>query len=145
MPASRATSPIRKYSLSGISSAGERFTNPSAKFSALFTSTSCTHQGTLILMSLLTGIHPVREALRAGRSLDRVMIAKGAGGPRLQELIDLCRERGVPVRFEPREQLDRAAGGAPHQGVVGVGAAMQYSSLDQTAPGGGLHVVLDGV
>src|SRR5437868_222937 len=53
-------------------------------------------------MSLLAGIHPVREALRAGLPLDRVLVAKGAAGPRLQELIELCRERGVPVRFEPR-------------------------------------------
>jgi len=96
-------------------------------------------------MSSLAGIHPVREALRAGRPLDRVMILKGAAGPRLQELIDLCRERGVTVRFESREQLDRAAGGVAHQGVVAFGAAEKFASLDQTAAAGGLHVILDGI
>jgi len=96
-------------------------------------------------MSLLSGIHPVREALRAGLPLDRVLVAKGAAGPRLQELIELCRERGVPVRFEPRAQLDRAAGSAAHQGVVGFGADERYASLEQTTAGRGLHVVLDGV
>ena len=87
----------------------------------------------------------MREALRAGRALDRVVVARGAGGPRLQELIALCRERGIPVRFEPREQLDRAANGAVHQGVVAFGAAERSSSLEETAAGGGLHVVLDGI
>ncbi len=96
-------------------------------------------------MSSLAGIHPVREALRAGRPLDRVLIAKGAGGPRLQELIELCRERGIPVRFESREQLDRAAGSTPHQGVVAFAAAEKYSTIDETSAAGGLHVVLDGV
>ncbi|MBZ5604241.1 MAG: 23S rRNA (guanosine(2251)-2'-O)-methyltransferase RlmB [Acidobacteriia bacterium] len=96
-------------------------------------------------MSSLAGIHPVREAIRAGRPLDRVLIAKGAASARIQELIDLCRERNIPVRFEPREHLDRAAGGANHQGVVGLGAATQYVSLEQTASSKGLHVVLDGV
>jgi 23S rRNA (guanosine2251-2'-O)-methyltransferase len=96
-------------------------------------------------MSPLAGIHPVREALRAGRPLDRVLIAKGAGGPRLQELIDLCRERGVPVRFEPRAQLDRAAGRAAHQGVVAFGTVEKFATLDDTAATRGLHVVLDGV
>src|SRR5579864_7392511 len=96
-------------------------------------------------MSLLAGIHPVREALRAGRPIDYVLIARGSAGPRLQELIDLCRERAVPVRFEPREHLDRASGSAPHQGVVAFGAAEQYASLDETAAGGGLHIVLDGI
>lgn len=96
-------------------------------------------------MSPLAGIHPVREALRAGRPLDRVLIAKGAGGPRVQELIELCRDRGIPVRFESREHLDRAAGGAAHQGVIGIGSAEQYVDLEATAAAGGLHVVLDGV
>jgi 23S rRNA (guanosine2251-2'-O)-methyltransferase len=96
-------------------------------------------------MSSLAGIHPVREALRAGRPLDRVLIAKGAGGPRLQELIDLCRERGIPVRFESREHLDRSAGGASHQGVVAFGAAEKYATLEETSAAGGLHVLLDGV
>jgi 23S rRNA (guanosine2251-2'-O)-methyltransferase len=96
-------------------------------------------------MSPLAGIHPVREALRAGRPLDRVLMAKGASGPRLRELIELCRERGVPVRFEPRDRLDRASGGAPHQGVVAFVAADRYATLEETASSGGLHVVLDGV
>jgi 23S rRNA (guanosine2251-2'-O)-methyltransferase len=96
-------------------------------------------------MSPLAGIHPVREALRAGLSIERVMVAKGAAGPRLQELIELCRERGIPVRFEPRTQLDRAAGSAAHQGVVAFRSAEAYASLEQTTAGRGLHVVLDGV
>jgi 23S rRNA (guanosine2251-2'-O)-methyltransferase len=96
-------------------------------------------------MSPLAGIHPVREALRAGLPLDRVLIVKGAAGPRLQELIELCRERGIPVRFELRAQLDRAAGSAAHQGVVAFGAAERYASLEQTTASRGLHVVLDGI
>lgn len=101
--------------------------------------------GTLILMSTLAGIHPVREALRAGRPLDRVMIVKGAGGSRLQEIIELCRERKVPVRFEPRETVERAAGGASHQGVVAFGSAEKFATLASTAATRGLHVILDGV
>jgi 23S rRNA (guanosine2251-2'-O)-methyltransferase len=73
------------------------------------------------------------------------MITKGAGGVRLQELITLCRERKIPVRFESKEQMDRAANGAKHQGVIGFGSAEQYASLDNTMKAGGLHVILDGV
>jgi 23S rRNA (guanosine2251-2'-O)-methyltransferase len=96
-------------------------------------------------MSPLPGIHPVREALRAGRPLDRILIAKGSTGPRIQEIVDLAREHRVPVRFEPREMLDRAAMGAAHQGVVGFGAAERFATLEETIAGRGLHVVLDGV
>jgi len=95
--------------------------------------------------TLLTGIHPVREALKAGRTLEHVAIAKGAGGPRLQEIIDLCRQQGVPVRFEQRSVLDRAANDQPHQGVMAYGAALKYRDLAEIATSTNLLVVLDGV
>ncbi|MBI4873183.1 MAG: 23S rRNA (guanosine(2251)-2'-O)-methyltransferase RlmB [Acidobacteria bacterium] len=96
-------------------------------------------------MSLLAGIHPVREALRAGRALDRMLIAKGTGGARIEELVRLARERGIPVRFEPREALDRLAGPGPHQGVVALGAAARYRELEEVIEGARLIVLLDGV
>jgi len=95
-------------------------------------------------MAILSGIHPVAEALRARHPLDRILVAQGAGGPRLQEIIDLARRAGVPVRFEPRASLDRLAGSSAHQGVVAMGAASKYADLDAVAAAQ-LVVVLDGV
>ena len=95
-------------------------------------------------MSILSGIHPVAEALRANHPLERLVIAQGAGGPRLQEIIDLARRASIPVRFEPRNQLDRLAGTAAHQGVIAMGAAKKYADLDSAAASQ-LVVVLDGV
>jgi 23S rRNA (guanosine2251-2'-O)-methyltransferase len=93
---------------------------------------------------ILSGIHPVAEALRAGSALDRILIAQGAGGPRLQEIIDLARRAGVPLRFEPRAALDRLAGSSAHQGIVALGAARKYADLEAVAESN-LLVVLDGV
>ncbi len=95
-------------------------------------------------MPILSGIHPVAEALRAGHPLERLLVAQGAGGPRLQELIDLARRASVPVRFEPRSALDRLAGSTAHQGVIAMGAARQYADIEQVAQAE-LLVVLDGV
>ena len=95
-------------------------------------------------MSVLSGIHPVAEALRAARPLDRILIAQGAGGPRLQEIIDLARRAGVPIRFEPRAALERLAGSAAHQGIVALGAARKYAGIESVI-GSSLVVVLDGV
>lgn len=96
-------------------------------------------------MAVLAGIHAVREALRAGRAMERVLIARGAGGARLQEIIDLCRQAGVPVRFEPRDALDRLSRNAPHQGVVAMEAAQRALQLEDVLARGGMLVVLDGV
>jgi 23S rRNA (guanosine2251-2'-O)-methyltransferase len=96
-------------------------------------------------VAILVGIHAVLEALRAGRSFDRVVVSKGAGGERIQEVVDLCRSASVPTRFEPRASLDRLAGSSAHQGVVALGAAHRYASLDEIPSGAKLVVVLDGV
>jgi len=97
-------------------------------------------------MAVLSGIHPVMEALRAGRPLERLLVAQGAGGPRVQAVIDLARQAEVPVRFESRTALDRLAGSAAHQGIVALGAAKKYAELETVAtPRAGLLVVLDGV
>jgi 23S rRNA (guanosine2251-2'-O)-methyltransferase len=98
--------------------------------------------------SLLAGVHPVTEALRAGRPIERVLIARGAKQQRLQPVIDECRQRGIPVRFEPRDALDRMARGAAHQGVLALAAEKEYARLDDIIDKldhPGLLVALDGV
>jgi 23S rRNA (guanosine2251-2'-O)-methyltransferase len=99
-------------------------------------------------MDRLTGIHAVREALEAGRALDRLVVARGRHGERIEELVRLARAKGVPVRFEDRAQLDRLAGGRDHQGVVALAAARSAVELADIlgAPDEPrLVVLLDGV
>ncbi len=91
------------------------------------------------------GIHPVREALRARRPLEKIVVAKGTSGPRIQEIIELSRDNSIPLRFEPRETLDRAAKGLPHQGVIAFGAAHEYRELNEVISGATLLLVLDGI
>jgi 23S rRNA (guanosine2251-2'-O)-methyltransferase len=96
-------------------------------------------------VAILLGIHPVREALLAKRPLERVLIAKGAGGTRIQEIVDLCRRNDIPVRFEPRDALERLASGGSHQGVLAFGAAHKYTETGSFTPNGELILLLDGV
>ena len=103
-------------------------------------------------MDRLIGIHAVREALVAGRPLERIVIARGRHGNRFEELIDLARQRGVSVRFEDRAQIDRLAGSGQHQGVVALSAAKQAADLEDLIARGavcengkGFLVLLDGV
>ncbi len=71
-------------------------------------------------------------------------MAKGAGGVRVTEILELCRKAGIPVQYVPKDALDRQSAGAVHQGVVGVGANHSYAGL-QTVLASELLLVLDGV
>ena len=103
-------------------------------------------------MELFTGIHAVREALEAGSTFDRIVIAKGRQDTRIEEIVQLARERGIAVRFEERSQLDRTANTRDHQGVVAIAAARAPVSLEDIIAAAnksqgqaGLIVLLDGV
>jgi 23S rRNA (guanosine2251-2'-O)-methyltransferase len=104
-------------------------------------------------MDKLTGIHAVKEALEARRPIDRIAIAKGRQDTRVEEIVQLARKQGVPVRFEDRGQLDRLANSKDHQGVVALAAARAAASLEGILANAngtghgqlGLIVLLDGV
>jgi 23S rRNA (guanosine2251-2'-O)-methyltransferase len=103
-------------------------------------------------MDRFTGIHAVREALEAGGAFDRIVIAKGRQDSRIEEIVQLARERGISVRFEDRGQLDRLANTRDHQGVVGIAAVRAASTLGDILERAnhangqtGLIILLDGV
>jgi len=99
-------------------------------------------------MNWLTGFHAVEEALAAGRALDRILIARGRHGERVEAVVQLARSKSVPVRFEDRQQLDRLAGTRDHQGIAALAAAkpaLELEDLLAAKTPQGLLVLLDGI
>jgi 23S rRNA (guanosine2251-2'-O)-methyltransferase len=70
------------------------------------------------MADMLYGFHPVREGLRGRRQPLELYVVEGVVNDRLQKLLDLAGERGVPVRRRQKSDLDRLAGHPHHQGVV---------------------------
>lgn len=84
---------------------------------------------------LIWGLNPVLEALRQPeQGVHEVLVLQGKAGPRLQEVIDLARSRGITLRFVPAQRL-----GVPqncrHQGVSARLAAVNYVSLETLLAG----------
>ncbi|MEW6063822.1 RNA methyltransferase [Desulforamulus profundi] len=82
------------------------------------------------MSEIIAGRNPVREALRAGRPINKVVMAKGTGTGPLSEIIMLARERNIPVQMVDRAHLDKLNPGAPHQGVVAYAAAKEYVEVE---------------
>jgi 23S rRNA (guanosine2251-2'-O)-methyltransferase len=95
----------------------------------------------------ICGIHAVFEAMASNRMpIERIHIAREARSGKLQEILQLARERDIPVRKEERSVLDRMANGALHQGIIAITAALSYADFDSLFKRGKpLVVVLDGV
>jgi 23S rRNA (guanosine2251-2'-O)-methyltransferase len=94
----------------------------------------------------LYGINAVKEAIGM-RPVEYVMVSEGYHGPRVQEIIDACRAKGISLRFAPQPALQRAAGTAQHQNVVAICSAKAYDDPETliTASERPLLVVLDSV
>jgi 23S rRNA (guanosine2251-2'-O)-methyltransferase len=103
-------------------------------------------------MEVLYGLHPVEEALRAGkRRFDHVLVARERHDERLERLVAACREAGVRVRQEPREQLTQVAQTPTHQGVVALVREQEFLAIEDLFEpaadhhGARLVLALDGV
>ena len=102
-------------------------------------------------MEVLYGLHPVEEALKAGRRrFDHVLVAREREDARIERLVALCRASGVRVRQESREQLTQLAQTPAHQGVVALVRPQEFLSIEDLFapnPSGAprLLLALDGV
>jgi 23S rRNA (guanosine2251-2'-O)-methyltransferase len=69
--------------------------------------------------SPVSGIHSVRAALKFGaEGVGEIWLERTRRDRRLAELAELANQSGIKLRHVDRERLDKAAGGANHQGAV---------------------------
>ena len=81
--------------------------------------------------NVLYGLNPVLEALRAGkRPIDSISILDSARPDRIRILLDLARQKRVPVHRVPKLDFDRNLVHANHQGVMARIAAARYADAD---------------
>lgn len=80
---------------------------------------------------LLWGRNPVLEALRAGRPLQKILLARGTHGAAVLEIIARAREEGIPLQEVDRSRLEAMTRGGAHQGVVAIAAARAYATVEE--------------
>lgn len=78
----------------------------------------------------IVGRNAVREALKGGRSLNKILVQEGTRGGSLSEILDLARKQNIPVEKTGKEALDKVSGGVRHQGVAAQGAPVAFQNLE---------------
>ena len=77
----------------------------------------------------IEGRNAVIEALRAGRAIDKIYIAKGEVDQTLGHIASKARSQGVVVVETDRRKLDQMSQTRAHQGVVAVRAVKEYCTV----------------
>lgn len=83
----------------------------------------------------LEGRNPVLEALRAGRPINKLLVAEGSKDGSIREILALARERRLVVQEVERKRLDELAGSRAHQGVLALVAAKSYVEVEDLLAG----------
>ena len=78
----------------------------------------------------LEGRNALQEALKSGRTIDKVVIADGDTDRSLQRLAAEAREAGAVIVPVDRRKLDQMSTTRSHQGVIALAAAHEYYTID---------------
>lgn len=79
---------------------------------------------------LVIGRNAVRELLRSGRAIDKILVRRGELEGSIVALVAEARAAGVPIVEIDKSKLDAMAGFAPHQGIVAMAAEKEYCTVE---------------
>ncbi|WP_280546081.1 MULTISPECIES: 23S rRNA (guanosine(2251)-2'-O)-methyltransferase RlmB [unclassified Halomonas] len=72
------------------------------------------------------GVHAVRALLDRGEVPREVWVQEGSAGTRLAELVEVARQGGARLQSRPRDELERLAQGASHQGIIAFATPLAF-------------------
>lgn len=78
----------------------------------------------------VVGRNPVKELLKNGRPIEKLMIAKGAEKT-LGQIIAMAKESEIPLYFSDRERLDQICEDKNHQGIIAFVSGYEYAEMEQ--------------
>ena len=77
---------------------------------------------------MLVGRNPIREALKAGRTVEKLLVAQGDLSGAARDIIRMAKDAGAVVQTVDRSRLDAIY--PAHQGMLAYVAAVEYRSVD---------------
>ncbi|TCS94222.1 23S rRNA (guanosine(2251)-2'-O)-methyltransferase RlmB [Hazenella coriacea] len=78
----------------------------------------------------IIGKHSVQEALRSGRTIEKVLLAEGIHRQSIQGILSQLQEEKIPFQWVPRTKLDQLAEGGNHQGITAQVSSYSYATVD---------------
>ncbi len=79
---------------------------------------------------VIAGRNSVGEALKSGRPLNKLLIAKGERQGSLRELAGIAKDKGILVQEVEPQRLAQLAPGQRHQGVVAMASPVEYAEVE---------------
>lgn len=78
--------------------------------------------------NLLSGRNPIREAIKSGRDIEKLLVARGDLSGTAKEIIAMAREAHIPIQTVERSRLDEIT--RNHQGMLAFASAYRYYEVE---------------
>ncbi|MBO6179354.1 MAG: 23S rRNA (guanosine(2251)-2'-O)-methyltransferase RlmB, partial [Selenomonadaceae bacterium] len=82
------------------------------------------------MSDIIYGRNAVTEALKSGRSFNKVVVALGNLGSDIKNIVTLAKEKGVPIERAEMKRMDKITQGERHQGVIAYVSPVEYKTLE---------------
>jgi 23S rRNA (guanosine2251-2'-O)-methyltransferase len=82
-------------------------------------------------MNLISGRKPVLEALKSNAPLDKVLISTNAHGEIVDEIVKLLRQKNIPFKFSPADQIAKTARDQNTQGILAFAGTKEFSDISE--------------
>ena len=79
---------------------------------------------------VIFGRNSVAEAIKSGRPLDSVMVARGDRSGSIPKIVADAKKAGIVIKEVDAKKLDFICGHNNHQGIAAMGAVKEYSSIE---------------
>ena len=79
----------------------------------------------------IEGRNPVTEAIKSGRTIDKILVQSGEKNGSIRKIIALAREKKIVISEVERARLDKLSETKSHQGVIAFAAAKEYSTIEE--------------
>ena len=81
-----------------------------------------------LIENIIVGRNPIREAVKNGRELERILVQRGELSGSAREIVAKARERHIVVQEVDKARLDAIY--PNHQGMIAYASAASYSTVD---------------
>lgn len=79
---------------------------------------------------IIYGRNPVKEAYRAGKTIEKLYLPKGAPDPVLSPIYKMAKEKRTVISYVDKFTMDKLSEGGNHQGVLAQITDFDYSSVE---------------
>lgn len=83
------------------------------------------------MSDILEGRNPVMEAIKSGRTINKILVAKGSTEGSIKKIVSMAKDSGIIVQYVDKNKINSVSQSDNHQGIIAYVSPQEYKELDE--------------